>query len=140
MKLINRHNFLSLVCISFTLIVCSKLLLEKLMGFTDSHYTENIFTCLGFSVMITGVLALHYYLQRFPLIPVLIGQYAVITGLVVAMVKVVDAVAGTSTNALWQMLLSVTIPYVISSVIYYIAFFRQVKKANSILSELIPDN
>ena len=64
MKLINIHNFLSLVCISFTLIVCSKLLLEKLMGFTDSHYTENIFTCLGFSVMITGVLALHYYLQR----------------------------------------------------------------------------
>ncbi|MBQ5331273.1 MAG: hypothetical protein J6F31_08500 [Oscillospiraceae bacterium] len=136
MKLINRHNFLSLVCMSFTLIVCGKLLLEKLMGFTDRHYTENIFTCLAFSVMITAVLSLHYYLQSFPLIPVLIGQYLAIIGLVAGLVKLVDAVAGTTSDAMWQMLLSVTVPYVISAVIYYVSFFRQVKKANIILSEL----
>ena len=117
MKLINRHNFLSLVCMSFTLIVCGKLLLEKLMGFTDRHYTENIFTCLAFSVMITAVLSLHYYLQSFPLIPVLIGQYLAIIGLVAGLVKLVDAVAGTTSDAMWQMLLSVTVPYVISAVI-----------------------
>ncbi len=136
MKLINRHNFLSLVCMSFTLIVCGKLLLEKLTGFTDRHYTENIFTCLAFSVMITAVLSLHYYLQSFPLIPVLIGQYLAIIGLVAGLVKLVDAVAGTTSDAMWQMLLSVTVPYVISAVIYYVSFFRQVKKANIILSEL----
>ncbi len=140
MKLITRKNFISITCISFTLIVCAKLLIEKLTGFTDVHYTENIFTCLAFSVMITAVLALHYYLRRFPLIPVLIGQYAVIVGLVAAFVKTVDAVAGTTTNAMWQMIVSVTIPYVVSAVVYYIAFFRQVRKANSILSELSPRN
>ena len=140
MKLINRHNFISIICISFTLIVCGKLLLEKIIGFTDKHYTENIFTCLAFSVMITAVLSLHYYLQKFPLIPVLIGQYAVIIGLVVGLVKIADVMVGTTTNAMWQMLLSVTVPYIISAVVYYILFFRQVKKANSILSELDSDN
>ena len=140
MKLINRHNFFSIICISFTLIVCGKLLLEKIIGFTDKHYTENIFTCLAFSVMITAVLSLHYYLQKFPLIPVLIGQYAVIIGLVIGLVKIVDAAAGTSTDALWQMLLSVTVPYIVSAFVYYILFFRQVKKANSILSELSAGN
>ena len=29
MKIIDRHNFISVVCISFTLIVCGKLLFEK---------------------------------------------------------------------------------------------------------------
>ena len=140
MKLINRHNFISIICISFTLIVCGKLLLEKIIGFTDKHYTENIFTCLAFSVMITAVLSLHYYLQKFPLIPVLIGQYAVIIGLVVGLVKIADVMVGTTTNVMWQMLLSVTVPYIISAVVYYILFFRQVKKANSILSELGSDN
>ena len=140
MKLINRQNFISIICISFTLIVCGKLLLEKIIGFTDKHYTENIFTCLAFSVMITAVLSLHYYLQKFPLIPVLIGQYAVILGLVVGLVKIVDVMVGTITNAMWQMLLSVTAPYIISAVVYYILFFRQVKKANNILSELSSDN
>ncbi|MBQ6569781.1 MAG: hypothetical protein IJL87_05955 [Clostridia bacterium] len=47
-----------------------------------------------------------------------------------------DAVAGTTSDAMWQMMLSVTVPYVISAVIYYVSFFRQVKKANIILSEL----
>ena len=140
MKLINRHNFISIICISFTLIVCGKLLLEKIIGFTDKHYTENIFTCLAFSVMITAVLSLHYYLQKFPLIPVLIGQYAVIIGLVVGLVKIADVMVGTTTNAMWQMLLSVTVPYIISAVVYYILFFRQVKKANNILNELSSDN
>ena len=140
MKLINRQNFISIICISFTLIVCGKLLLEKIIGFTDKHYTENIFTCLAFSVMITAVLSLHYYLQKFPLIPVLIGQYAVIIGLVVGLVKIADVMVGTTTNAMWQMLLSVTVPYIISAVVYYILFFRQVKKANNILSELSSDN
>ena len=136
MSLINKGNCISIVCIIFTLIVCGKLLIEKISGFTDSHYTENVFTCLFFSIIITLVLALHYYLQRLPLIPVLIGQYIVIIGLVIGFVKMVDSIVGTTTDAMWQMLLSVTIPYFVSAVIYYISFFRQIKKANIILKDL----
>lgn len=136
MKLIDKKNFISIVCISFTLVVCGKLLLEKLSGFTDKHYTENIFTCLCFSVIITAVLALHFYLQRFPLVPVLIGQYAAVVAAVVVLVKVVDRFSGTETTAMRQMILSVTIPFIVSAAVYYIAFFRQVRKANRIIAEL----
>jgi hypothetical protein len=140
MKLINRKNFISIVCISFTLVVCSKLILEGLMGFTDKNYTMNIFAILGFSIIITAVLALHFYLQKFPLIPVLIGQYLGVVGLTVAFVKITDIVADTETNAMIQMIASVTIPFIISAIVYYIAFFRQVNKANDILSEITSEN
>ena len=136
MKLINKKNFISIVCISFTLIVCGKLLIEKITGFTDVHYTENIFTCLAFSIIITATLALHFYLRQFPFIPVLIGQYTGVIGVTVAFVKITDIIAGTATNAMWQMLLSVTIPFIVSAFVYYIIFFRQIKKANNIISEL----
>lgn len=136
MKIINRHNFFSIVCISFTLIVCAKLIIEKLIGFTDIHYTENIFTSLGFSVLITAVLALQFYLQRFPLIPVLIGQYIAVVLATAGFVTIMDITAGTAENAMRQMIVSVTIPFVISAAIYYIAFFREVRKANKILTEI----
>ncbi|MBP1535651.1 MAG: hypothetical protein J6I46_00950 [Ruminococcus sp.] len=140
MKLINRKNFISIVCISFTLVVCGKLILEGLMGFTDKNYTMNIFAILGFSIIITAVLALHFYLQKFPLIPVLIGQYLGVVGLTIAFVKITDFIADTATNAMIEMIASVTIPFVISAIVYYIAFFRQVNKANDILSEITSEN
>lgn len=136
MKLINKKNYISIVCISFTLIVCGKLLIEKAFGFTDVHYTSNIFICLGFSVIITAALALHFYLQRFPLIPVLTAQYLLVIGATAGFVKAADVVAGTDTNAMWQMILSVTIPFVVSAAVYYISYFRQIKKANEILAEI----
>ena len=136
MKLINKNNFISIVCISFTLLVCGKLLLEKSMGFTDVHYTENIFTCLFFSVIITAILALHFYMQRFPLIPVLIVQYLSVIGVTAGFVKLADMIGNTSTNAMWQMVLSVTIPFVVSAIVYYITYFKQIKKANDIIAEL----
>ena len=83
------------------------------------------------------MLTLHFYLQRFPLILVLIGQYIIILAAVVGFVSLADVIAGIETNAMWQMILSVTIPFIVSAFVYYIAFFRQVKKANSILAELV---
>ena len=52
-------------------------------------------------------------------------------------VSLVDVIAGIETNAIWQMILSVTIPFIVSAFVYYITFFRQVKKANSIIAELV---
>ena len=56
MKLINKRNFISIVCIFFTLITCGKLLYERALNFTDRYYTDNIFTILGFSVLLTLIL------------------------------------------------------------------------------------
>ena len=136
MKLINKHNFISIVCISFTLIVCGKLLLEKSTGFVDRYYTENIFTCLGISVLATFVLSLHYYLQRFPFIPVVIGQYLTLIGFVFLCIWIMGHFTEYAPSAYKDMFISITIPYVAGAIVYYISFFRQIKKANEVFSSL----
>ena len=136
MKIINRNNFFSIVCISFTLIVCGKLLIEKIQGFTDIYYTENIFTCLGVCVLATAILAIHYYLQHLPFIPVVIGQYLLLIGFVFAGIWIGGHFTENAPSAYRDMFVSVTIPYAIGAIVYYISFFWQIKKANEILRNL----
>ena len=136
MKLINRHNFIYIVCISFTLIVCCKLLLEKSYGFVDRYYAENIFICLGVSVLATFILSLHYYLQRFPFIPVVIGQYLALIGFVFLCIRIMGHFTDEAPSAYRDMFVSVTVPYVIGAVVYYISFFLQIKRANEVFSNL----
>ncbi len=136
MKIINRNNFISIVCVSFTLIVCGKLLMEKSTGFVDQYYTENIFTILAVSILATGILSLHYYLQRFPFLPVMIGQYLLLIGIVFTVIYIAGQYTENAPSAYRDMFFSVTIPYVIGAVIYYISYFYQIKKANQVFSEL----
>ena len=136
MKLINRKNFISIVCICFTLNVLVKLIWEKANGLTDPHYTENIFLCFGIALLITTILAIHYYLQRFPFIPVFIGQYLIPEGLILGIVWVIGHYATLAPTAYRDMFISVTIPFVICALVYYLIFFRQIRKANAIIDQL----
>ena len=136
MKLITRKNFIYLVCISFTLLVCGKLLLEKAMNFTDVFYTENIFMCLGFSVLITVILSIHYYLRQFPFIPVFLGQYAVTVGIVFLGIWIAGFFTDEAPTAYRDMWVSITIPFMAGALIYYFVFFRQIRKANKLLEEM----
>ena len=136
MKLINRSNFLSIVCISFTLIVSGKLIAEAMAGITDPYYTQNIFTCLAFSFIITFILSLHFYLQRFPFIPVFIGQYAVTIGIVCLAIYIGQQFTDFAPSAYRDMIISVTIPFLIGAIVYYISFFAEIKKANKVLEEM----
>jgi len=136
MKLITKKNFISIACISFTIMVLFKLIWEKVTGFKDVNYTENIFLCLGISVVITLVLAIHYYLQSLPFIPVLLGQYLVIVGGALGMVRIIKCFADVAASAYRDIFLSVTIPFIICAIVYYFIFFRQIKKANAIIETL----
>ena len=136
MKLINRKNFISIVCISFTLIVCGKLIYEKLLNFTDRYYTQNIFLCLVFSVLITLILSLHFYLQKYPFIPVLIGQYLLTIGITFLTIWVAHFFTDEAPSAYMDMFISVTVPFVAGAIVYYIAFFAKIRKANKILENL----
>ena len=136
MKLINRKNFVSIVCIFFTLITCGKLLAEKANGFTDRYYTENIFTILGFSVLITLILSIHFYLQRFPFLIVFIAQYVLTVGIVFLGIFIHVLFSEHAPTAYWDMFISITIPFLGGALVYYICFFMQIRKANRILAEL----
>ena len=139
MKIINKNNFISIVCVSFTLITCGKLAMEKSMGFTDVYYAENIFTILAVTILATLVLALHNYLQRFPFIPVVIGQYLVVIGLVFAAIWIAGHFTENAPSAYRDMFVSVTIPYVIGALVYYISYFYKIKRANQVFKELEMD-
>ncbi|MCR4648044.1 MAG: hypothetical protein K5776_03110 [Lachnospiraceae bacterium] len=136
MKLINKRNFISIVCIFFTLITCGKLLLERAYNFTDKYYTDNIFTILAFSVLITVILSLHFYLQKFPFWLVFIGQYALTVGIVFLAIFIHGRLSTNAPTAYWDMFKSITIPFFIGAVVYYICFFVQIKRANKVLEKL----
>ena len=136
MKLITRKNFISLVCISFTILVLVKLVWEKVIGFTDPHYTENIFMSLGIAILIPMILAVHYYLQSFPFIPVFIGQYIVAVLIVIGGVWMLGRFVQLAPTAYQDMLISITIPFVVCAAVYYVIFFRQIRKANEMIEKL----
>ena len=136
MKLITRKNFISIVCISFTVLVIFKLVYEKVIGLTDVHYTANIFLNLGLSVLITLILALHSYLQKFPFIPVFIGQYVVTVGVVLGFVWSMSRFVPIAPTAYRDMFLSVTLPFIVLAAVYYITFFRQIRKANEMIEQM----
>ena len=136
MKLINKRNFVSIVCIFFTLITCGKLLYERALNFTDRYYTDNIFTILGFSVLITLILSLHFYLQKFPFWLVLIAQYALTVGIVFLAIFIHGRFSTNAPTAYWDMFVSITIPFFIGALVYYICFFVQLKRANKVLEKL----
>lgn len=136
MKLINKRNFISIVCIFFTLITCGKLLYERTLNFTDRYYTDNIFTILGFSVLITLILSLHFYLQKFPFWLVIIAQYALTVGIVFLAIFIHGRFSTNAPTAYWDMFVSITIPFFIGALVYYICFFVQIKRANKVLEKL----
>ncbi len=136
MKLINKRNFASMVCIFFTLITCGKLLYERALNFTDRYYTDNIFTILGFSVLITLILSLHFYLQKFPFWLVIIAQYALTVGIVFLAIFIHGRFSTNAPTAYWDMFVSITIPFIFGALVYYICFFIQIKRANKVLEKL----
>ena len=136
MKLINKRNFVSIVCIFFTLITCGKLLYERALNFTDRYYTDNIFTILGFSVLITLILSLHFYLQKFPFWLVIIAQYALTVGIVFLAIFIHGRFSINAPTAYWDMFVSITIPFIFGALVYYICFFIQIKRANKVLEKL----
>ena len=136
MKLINKRNFISIVSIFFTLITCGKLLYERALNFTDRYYTDNIFTILGFSVLITLILSLHFYLQKFPFWLVIIAQYALTVGIVFLAIFIHGRFSTNAPTAYWDMFVSITIPFLIGALVYYICFFVQIKRANKVLEKL----
>ena len=136
MKLINKRNFISIVCIFFTLITCGKLLYERALNFTDRYYTDNIFTILGFSVLITIILSLHFYLQKYPFWLVIIAQYALTVGIVFLAIFIHGRFSTNAPTAYWDMFVSITIPFIFGALVYYICFFLQIKRANKVLEKL----
>ena len=65
-----------------------------------------------------------------------IGQDLALIGLVFLGIWIMGHFTDTAPSAYKDMFVSVTIPYVIGAVVYYISFFLQIKRANEVLRNL----
>lgn len=135
MKLINRKNYIPVVCIVYTLISLGKIALETIEGHNDPNYVGNFITIFVLSLAATFVLSLQYYLQKFPLTIVIVGQYFLLIGIIMLGVLIGGHFQKLASTAYRDMFWSFTIPYIIGAGIYYTRFLLQVRKANMTLKE-----
>lgn len=136
MKIINRQNFWSVVCIVFTLLLLGKILLEFIVQGVFGNYQENILIMFGLSFLATFVLSQYYRFQKYPLLVVILGQYILLIGVVMLITWIGGWFYELHKDAYRDMFLSFTIPYAIGVIIYYAAVFHEIKVANQALKEI----
>ena len=134
--MIDKHNFWSIVSGVFTCLLIGKIILESIMGYRDVNYAENILTLFIITVAATAILGMHKYLQNVPILLVMFLQYVGLIGSVMGAIWVISCITDVSPSGYRDMFWSVTIPYVVLAGVYYISFFREVKKANALLLEM----
>ena len=136
MKIINRQNFWSVVCIVFTLLLLGKILLELVLRGDFGNYQVNILIMFVLSLLATFVLSQYYRFQQYPLLVVILGQYILLIAIVMFITWIGGRFNELHKNAYRDMFLSFTIPYVIGVIIYYAAVFHEIKSANQALKEI----
>lgn len=139
MQIINRKNYLSIVCTVYTIISLGKIILETMQGHKDPYYVENFITIFLISLAATLVLSLHYYLQNVPLIIIFLGQYIFLLGIIMISVWLESYFQEMASTAYRDMFVSFTVPYIIGAIMYYVAYLYQLRKANNILEEIKKD-
>lgn len=136
MKIINIKNFFPIVCIVYTILSLSKIILEYFMLNLFDNYQENFIIMFFISFFSTLVLSQHYRLSRFPLPLVIIGQYLLLLGLIFGFLWIENGFIEIHSDGYRDMFTSFTIPYIIAAMLYYINVFKEAKKANKMIQEL----
>ena len=134
--MIDKHNFWSIVSGIFTCLSIGKIVWESIVGHRDVYYVENILSIFVITVVATFILSLHKYLQNVPVLLVMLIQYALLVGSVMGGIWIGSRLGDVTPNGYRDMFWSVTIPYVVLAGIYYISFFWEVKKANTLLLKM----
>jgi len=140
MKIINRKNFISILCITFTIIV----LLGVFLDVTQAHRTNpsqfNIifqFICCFVSIF---VLSQHYRFEFLSPIWIIIIQYVIATSVIFLLAWFISLFTPISPGGYRDLFISFSVPYIIGIVYYYIKLYIEVKKNNEILKNLQKNN
>jgi len=136
MKIIDKKTFIPTVCVVYTVLSMSKIVLEASVQDRFGNYQSNLLMMLFLSFLATLVLSQHYRLQQIPLIVVVIGQYLLLMGVILVIMWISGFYTELHPNAYRDMFLSFTIPYIIGAAIYYINVFREVKDANEMINSI----
>ncbi len=140
MKIIDKKTFIPIVCVVYTILSISKIVLEAIVQNEFGNYQSNMVMMLFLSFIATLVLSQHYRLQQIPMAIAIVLQYLVLIGVVLLITWISGFYSDLHPNAYRDMFLSFTIPYIIGAVIYYLNVFWEVKKANQILKDIKKGN
>lgn len=136
MKIINKKNFFPTVCMVYTLLVLTKILLEYIAQGLWENYQQNLLIMLVLSIMAVFVLSQYYRFQKYPLVVVIVVQYLVLIAGIMLFTWISGFFTTLHENAYRDMFLSFSIPYAVGVVIYYAALFHEVKSVNQILRKI----
>lgn len=136
MKLINKKNVISIICITYT-IVSVVLTVFEIFDKGEMNPTQlNMFLFLLLSVLGVGVLSQHYRLKRFSPLTMIIIQYFIAVVIILISLKIASYFVDIHPNGYRDMTISFSIPYFIGTVIYYICLRLEVRKQNHILEKI----
>ena len=126
------------VCTVYTCVVIWKVIVETLQGVIDVQYGKNLLIMFLITCLATAILYSYEKLQRFPLVPVIIGQYVLIIGIVLGGSFFAEKIGITQIDVggYRDLFISVTVPYGVGAIIYYVVFFINIRKANQMLQKL----
>lgn len=134
MKIVKEY--LLSVCVVYTILSLTKVLLEGISGQLDSCYVMNFSMLFVITCFATFVLFMHRIFYKVPLLFVIIGQYIVVIVGVMLGIFVLSKLMDVPPNAYQEMFLQITVPYIVFAGIYYVSYFCEIRNANRNLNEL----
>lgn len=134
MKIVKEY--LLSVCVVYTILALSKVLMEAIGGRQDPYYILNFGIMFVITCFAAFVLFMHRIFHKVPLLFVMIGQYVIVMGTVLLGIFLLSRFTEISPSAYRDMFLQITLPYIVFAGIYYVSYFNEVKNANRNLSEL----
>lgn len=138
MKIIK--DYLLSVCVVYTILAMTKVLMEGIGGKQDPYYVMNFGILFVITCFAAFVLFMHRIFHKVPLLFVMIGQYAVVIGGVMLGIFILSKFTEISLHAYRDMFIQITLPYIVFAAVYYIAYFREIKRANKNIKALNREN
>lgn len=139
MKIINKKNIVSVVCITYTSISITLAVLEVIAKGKMNPTHLNMFLCLLLSILGVLILSQHYRLERFSPLAMVIIQYVIAVAVILISLKAASYITDVHPDGYRDMILSFSIPYFIGAVVYYISLMLEVRKQNRILEKIKKD-
>lgn len=134
MKMIKEY--LLSVCVVYTILALGKVLIEGIGGMQDPYYVMNFGILFVITCYAAFILFMHRIFHKVPLLFVMIGQYVLVIGGVMAGIFIMSKFMEVSPAAYRDMFIQITLPYIVFAGIYYISYFREIKKANEIIKTI----
>lgn len=136
MKLINKKNVFSTICITYTFVSISLTTFEIFDKGEMNPTQLNIFLFLILSILGVTVLSQHYRFERFSPLTMIVFQYILAISIINLSLWFASFFVDIHPNGYRDMTLSFSVPYAIGTIIYYICLRIEVKKQNILLKNI----